>query len=54
MTEQKLEAATLKLKQRQEKSKEKIPPLYKILLLNDDYTPMEFVIEVLILFFSSV
>lgn len=52
MTEQKLEAATLKLKQRQEKSKEKIPPLYKILLLNDDYTPMEFVIEVLILFFS--
>ena len=52
MTEQKLEAATVKLKQRQEKSKEKIPPLYKILLLNDDYTPMEFVIEVLILFFS--
>ncbi|GKS68213.1 ATP-dependent Clp protease adaptor protein ClpS [Nitrosomonas sp. PY1] len=52
MTEQKLETATLRLKQQQEKSKEKIPPLYKILLLNDDYTPMEFVIEVLTRFFS--
>ena len=28
------------------------PPLYKILLLNDDFTPMDFVIEVLKLFFS--
>lgn len=27
------------------------PPLYKVLLLNDDYTPMEFVIEVLERFF---
>ena len=33
------------------KSKEKIPPMYKILLLNDDFTPMEFVIEVLKMFF---
>lgn len=23
------------------------PPLYKVVLLNDDYTPMEFVIEIL-------
>jgi ATP-dependent Clp protease adaptor protein ClpS len=29
----------------------KKPPLYKVVLLNDDYTPMEFVVEVLQLFF---
>ena len=28
------------------------PPLYKVLLLNDDYTPMEFVILVLERFFG--
>lgn len=27
------------------------PPLYKVVLMNDDYTPMEFVVEVLQLFF---
>ncbi|MEP6593535.1 MAG: ATP-dependent Clp protease adapter ClpS [Acidobacteriota bacterium] len=27
------------------------PPLYSVLLLNDDYTPMEFVVEVLVRFF---
>ncbi len=25
----------------------KKPPMYKVLLLNDDYTPMEFVVEIL-------
>ncbi len=30
----------------------KRPPLYKVLLLNDDYTPMEFVIQVLEQFFG--
>ncbi|MBV1876104.1 MAG: ATP-dependent Clp protease adapter ClpS [Pseudomonadales bacterium] len=28
------------------------PPMYKVILLNDDYTPMEFVIEVLQMFFN--
>jgi ATP-dependent Clp protease adaptor protein ClpS len=31
--------------------KVKEPPLYQVYLLNDDYTPMEFVIEVLERFF---
>jgi ATP-dependent Clp protease adaptor protein ClpS len=31
----------------------KKPSLYKVLLLNDDYTPMEFVIHVLERFFSK-
>ena len=32
--------------------KTKRPPLYKVMLLNDDYTPMEFVVAVLERFFS--
>ncbi len=28
------------------------PPLYKVLLLNDDYTPMEFVVHILERFFG--
>jgi ATP-dependent Clp protease adaptor protein ClpS len=38
-----LQEATPKLKK---------PPLYKVLLLNDDYTPMDFVVQVLQVFFS--
>ena len=34
------------------KVKTERPPLYKVLLLNDDYTPMEFVIIVLERFFG--
>ena len=33
-------------------AKVKPPPLYKVLLLNDDYTPMEFVVLVLKKFFG--
>jgi ATP-dependent Clp protease adaptor protein ClpS len=36
----------------QTKPKTKRPPLYKVLLLNDDYTPMEFVVHVLERFFG--
>ena len=34
------------------KPKLKRPPLFKVVLLNDDYTPMEFVVEILESFFS--
>ena len=34
------------------KPKTQRPPLYKVLLLNDDYTPMEFVVLVLERFFG--
>ncbi|MGD0958280.1 MAG: ATP-dependent Clp protease adapter ClpS [Methylomonas sp.] len=30
----------------------KRPPLYKVILLNDDFTPMDFVVEVLTDFFN--
>jgi ATP-dependent Clp protease adaptor protein ClpS len=33
------------------KSKIKLPPLYKVMLLNDDFTPMDFVVMVLQTFF---
>ncbi len=33
------------------RTKTQRPPLYKVLILNDDYTPMEFVVHVLERFF---
>ena len=35
------------------KPKTKIPSLYRVLMMNDDYTPMEFVVHVLEQFFSK-
>ena len=37
----------------EERPKLKKPSLYKVVLLNDDYTPMEFVVELLELFFGQ-
>ncbi len=34
------------------RTKTQRPPLYKVLLLNDDYTPMEFVVHILERFFG--
>ena len=36
----------------QSKPKLKKPPRFKVVLLNDDFTPMDFVIEVLMTFFA--
>lgn len=35
------------------KSKLKPPPMFNVMLLNDDFTPMEFVVAVLQTFFSK-
>jgi ATP-dependent Clp protease adaptor protein ClpS len=35
------------------KPKTKKPAMYKVLMLNDDYTPMEFVVHVLEIFFNK-
>ncbi len=36
----------------EQKPKLKRPPMYKVVLLNDDYTPMDFVVSVLEIFFG--
>jgi ATP-dependent Clp protease adaptor protein ClpS len=37
----------------QSKPKTRTPPMYKVLLLNDDFTPMDFVIHILQKFFAK-
>jgi ATP-dependent Clp protease adaptor protein ClpS len=37
---------------RADKPKLARPPMYKVLLLNDDFTPMEFVVGILVEFFA--
>ncbi len=34
------------------RSKLNVPPMYKVIIHNDDYTPMEFVVQILERFFS--
>jgi len=36
----------------EEQPKTKKPPLYRVILLNDDFTPMEFVVEILEMIFG--
>lgn len=40
------------LVEQETKPRLKRPPLFKVILINDDYTPMEFVVHVLEIFFS--
>lgn len=38
---------------RPEIAKTKLPPMFRVLLLNDDFTPMEFVVECIERFFNK-
>lgn len=52
MSDKQLERGDEGLAVQEARPKLKRPPLYKVVLLNDDYTPMEFVVQVLERFFA--
>ena len=41
------------LVQKEQKAAAKPPPMYQVLLLNDDYTPMEFVVAIIQEYFNK-
>ena len=45
--------ATEDLKLSPKKTKTKLPSMYKVIILNDDYTPMEFVVNTIQRFFNK-
>jgi len=52
MTEQYKDGDDTGLAVQEGRPKLKQPPMYKVMLLNDDYTPMDFVVKILELFFQ--
>lgn len=47
------ESTTVSVTEATAKPTVRVPPLYRVLLMNDDFTPMDFVIHVLQKFFSK-
>ncbi|MCX7191539.1 MAG: ATP-dependent Clp protease adapter ClpS [Candidatus Methylopumilus sp.] len=45
--------ATEDIKHSKKKAKTKLPSMYKVIILNDDFTPMEFVVNTIQRFFNK-